>query len=156
MATKRTQALLYARRAAMAGVALLLLVAGVRSSWGAAQHVMLSKGREHGTLTVAKCGDETCTGPYVPADPAAADRSPVTIDRSVGTKKGAKFPVVLKPGTSEAVRAGAPGILHAWIPLGGALLLAALVIAGGLRLTRLAWGAALAGGALLTASFFAL
>ncbi|MEV8309669.1 hypothetical protein AB0P36_20535 [Streptomyces flavidovirens] len=155
MASKRTQALLYARRAAMAGVALLLLVAGVRSSWGAAQHVMLAKGREHGTLTVAVCGPETCTGPYTP-EGRTPDRPRVTIDKSIAVRKGAKLPVVLKPGTAEAVRAGAPGVLHAWAPLGGALLLAALVIAGGLRMTRLAWGAALAGGALLGAAFLAL
>ncbi|MGW7201107.1 hypothetical protein [Streptomyces chryseus] len=155
MASKRTQALLYARRAAMAGIALLLLVAGVRSSWGTAQHVMLSKGREHGTLTVASCGGETCTGPYTP-EGRTADHPRVTIEKSIAVKKGARLPVVLKPGTTEAVRAGAPGILHAWAPLGGALLLAALVVAGGLRLTRLAWGAALAGGALLGAAFLAL
>ncbi|MGX1883209.1 hypothetical protein [Streptomyces sp. NPDC055287] len=155
MATKRTQALLYARRAAMTAIALLLLVAGVRSSWGTAQHVMLAKGREHGTLTVAACHGETCTGTYTP-EGRTPDHPRVTIDKSVAAKKGARLPVVLKPGTTEAVRAGAPGILHAWAPLGGALLLAALVIAGGLRLTRLAWGAALAGGALLGAAFLAL
>ncbi|OEJ39427.1 hypothetical protein AR457_20685 [Streptomyces agglomeratus] len=155
MASKRTQALLYARRAAMAGIAVLLLVAGVRSSWGAAQHVMLAKGREHGTMTVAACGSGTCTGPYVPDGPTA--RHPrVTIDKSVAAKKGVRIPVVLKPGTTEAVRAGAPGILHAWAPLGGSLLLAALVVAGGLRMTRLAWGATLAGGALLGGAFLAL
>ncbi|MGW7051807.1 hypothetical protein [Streptomyces sp. NPDC054887] len=155
MASKRTQALLYARRAAMAGIALLLLVAGVRSSWGTAQHVMLSKGREHGTMTVAVCGVETCAGPYTPDGPTT-DHARVTIEKSIAVRRGAELPVVLKPGTAEAVRAGAPGVLHAWVPLGGALLLAALVVAGGLRLTRLAWGAALAGGVLLGATFLAL
>ncbi len=72
MASKRIQALPYVRRAAMAGIALLLLVAGVRSSWETAQHVMLAKGREHGTLTVADCGAGTCTGPYAPRAPRPA------------------------------------------------------------------------------------
>ncbi|MGR8010094.1 hypothetical protein [Streptomyces hypolithicus] len=155
MASKRTQTLLYVRRAAMAGTALLLLIAGVRVSWEAAQHVMLTKGRAHGTLAVASCDAETCTGPYTPGGGTPAPAR-VTIDRSVAAQKGSTFPVVLKPGTAEAVHAGAPGILHAWAPLGGALLLAALVIAGGLRMTRLAWGAALAGGALLGAAFLTL
>ncbi|GAA2949552.1 hypothetical protein [Streptomyces enissocaesilis] len=155
MASKRIHALLYVRRAATAGIVLLLLVAGVRSSWETAQHAMLAKGREHGTLTVVGCGAETCTGAYVPEGPAPR-HSRVTIARSVAVEKGAALPVVLKPGTSEAVRAEAPGILHAWTPLGGALLLAGLVIGGGLRLTRVAWGAGTAGGALLLASFFAL
>ncbi|WP_028810872.1 hypothetical protein [Streptomyces flavidovirens] len=155
MASKRTLALLYARRAAMAGVALLLLVAGVRSSWGAAQHVMLAKGREHGTMRVAECDAETCTGAYTP-DGRTPDHPRVSIDKSIAVKKGATLLVVLKPGTTEAVRTGPGGLLHAWAPLGGALLLAALVIAGGLRLTRLAWASALAGGALLGAAFIAL
>ncbi|MFF8846675.1 hypothetical protein ACF08N_28835 [Streptomyces sp. NPDC015127] len=147
--------LTHARKASMALVALLLLVAGFWSSWGNAQHILLSKGREHGTLTVARCDDTVCTGPYVPKDPAP-ERERVTIERSVAVKKGVTLAVVLKPGTREAVRTGPAGGLHAWLPLGGALLLAALVIGGGLRLTRVAWVSASAGGALLVASFLAL
>ncbi|MBT2399705.1 hypothetical protein [Streptomyces sp. ISL-100] len=155
MASKRTQALLYTRRTAMAGIALLLLVAGVRSSWGTAQHVMLAKGREHGTMTVAACGAETCTGPYTP-EGRTPDHPRVSIDKSIAAKKGMKLRVVVKPGTDEVVRAGGSGLLHAWTPLGGALLLAGLVIGGGLRLTRTAWAAGAVGGALLVASFFTL
>ncbi|MFI2368535.1 hypothetical protein [Streptomyces sp. NPDC018833] len=147
--------LTHTRKAAMALVALLLLVAGFWSSWGNAQHILLSRGREHGTLTVARCDDKVCSGPYVPKDPAP-ERDRVTIDRSVAVKKGVTLAVVLKPGTGEAVRTGPAGGLHAWLPLGGALLLAALVIGGGLRLTRVAWVAASVGGALLVASFLAL
>ncbi|MFK4690375.1 hypothetical protein [Streptomyces pristinaespiralis] len=147
--------LVLARSAAMALVALLLLVAGFWSSWGTAQHIMLSKGREHGTLAVTRCDDDTCTGAYTPKAPAP-DRAQVTIEKSVAVKKGRTLDVVLKPGTAEAVRTGPAGGLYAWVPLGGALLLAALVIGGGLRLTRLAWGAAGVGGALLLASFLAL
>lgn len=153
--TKRTRVLLYGRRAAMACVAALLLVAGFWASWGTAQHVLLAKGREHGTLRVTSCGDDTCTGPYAP-EGTAEPRTGLTIGRSVAVKKGATLAVVVKPGTDEVVRTGAAGGLHAWLPFGGALLLAALVIGGGLRLTRIAWGAAIAGGALLTASFIAL
>ncbi|GAA2961479.1 hypothetical protein GCM10020227_31250 [Streptomyces flavovirens] len=80
----------------------------------------------------------------------------MTIERSVAVRKGDRFPVVVKPGTGEVVRTGVPGFLHAWVPLGGALVLSALVLAGGMRLTRTAWGAGVAGAALLAATFFAL
>lgn len=62
----------------------------------------------------------------------------------------------MKPGTGDVVRTGTPGFLHAWVPLGGALVLAALVIAGGMRLTRTAWGTGIAGAVLLLATFIAL
>ncbi|MFD3654156.1 hypothetical protein ACTU45_26880 [Streptomyces sp. 24-1644] len=136
-------------------VVLLMLVAGAWTSWNTAYHVVLSKGREHGTLTVTGCGDTSCTGPYVP-DRDSPPRSRVTIAKSVAVEKGDRFPVVVKPGTGEAVRTGTPGFLHAWVPFGGALLLSALLIGGGLRLPRVAWGAATAGAVLLTATFFAL
>ncbi|MFF8608811.1 hypothetical protein ACF06X_23035 [Streptomyces sp. NPDC015346] len=145
----------HARNAAMALVALLLVVAGVWSSWGSAQHVLLSKGREHGTLTVTGCDEETCSGRYVPDGPPSPHTT-LTIEHSVAAAKGQRLPVVVKPGTSEAVRTGWGGGLHAWLPLGGALLLAAPVVGGGLRMTRTAWSLAGAGGALLLGAFFAL
>jgi hypothetical protein len=136
-------------------VVALILVAGVWSSWGSAQHVLLAKGRDHGTMTVSACGDDVCTGSYVPS----GDSEPharVTIERSVAAEKGERLPVVVKPGTDEVVRTGAAGVLHAWLPLGGSMVLAALVIGGGLRFTRTAWAMGLAGAALLTATFVAL
>ena len=136
-------------------VVLLLLVAGAWASWGKAQHVVLSKGREHGTMSVTGCGDDMCTGSFAP-DERSERRAGVTIERSVAVRKGDRFPVVVKPGTGEVVRTGVPGFLHAWVPLGGALVLSALVLAGGMRLTRTAWGAGVAGAALLAATFFAL
>ncbi|MCX4823667.1 hypothetical protein OG883_28095 [Streptomyces sp. NBC_01142] len=139
----------------MACVALLLLVAGFSSSWGTAQHVLLSKGREHGTLKVTSCGERTCTGPYDP-EGSAAPRKGMTIEKSVAAPKGRTLTVVVKPSSAEVVRTGLAGSLHAWLPFGGALLLAALVIGGGLRLTRTAWGTAAVGGALLVGAFFAL
>ena len=136
-------------------VVLLLLVAGVWSSWDDAHHVVLAKGREHGTMAVTACGEDVCTGSFT-ADAESRDRAAVRIERSVAVKKGARFPVVVKPGTGDVVRTGTPGFLHAWVPLGGALVLAALVIGGGMRLTRTAWGAGIAGAVLLTATFVAL
>ncbi|MEU1225459.1 hypothetical protein [Streptomyces sp. NPDC005828] len=145
----------HVRNAAVALVALLLLVAGAWSSWNSAQHVLLAKGREHGTLAVTDCNDETCSGRYTPEDPSSTRRT-LTIARSVAAEKGVTIPVVVKPGTDEGVRAGWGGGLHAWLPLGGALLLAAPLVGGGLRLRRTAWSLAGVGGAVLVAAFFAL
>lgn len=149
------RALHHGRTVALGCVVLLLLVAGVLSSWDSAQHIVLAKGREHGTMTVTGCGSEVCTGPYAPTD-GGSGRSRVSVDKSVAAKKGDRFPVVVKPGTFEVVRTGTAGFLHAWVPLGGALVLAALVIGGGMRLPRIAWGAGIAGAVLLVATFFAL
>ncbi|MGW5737578.1 MULTISPECIES: hypothetical protein [Streptomyces] len=149
-------ALLLVRRTAMGGLAALLLVAGVWASWGTAQHVMLTDERERGTMRVTSCSSDDCVGTYVPSSSGSTARARVVIDRSIAEKKGERIPVAVKPGTSEVVRTGGPGFLHAWLPLGGALLLAAVVVAGGMRLYRTAWGLALAGGALLTASFATL
>ncbi|MFE2764132.1 hypothetical protein [Streptomyces halstedii] len=136
-------------------VVLLLLVAGVWASWETAHHIVLAKGREHGTMSVTGCGEDMCTGSFAP-DAQSERRSGVTIERSVAVRKGDRFPVVVKPGTGEVVRTGVPGFLHAWVPLGGALVLASLLLAGGLRLTRTAWGTGAAGAVLLAATFFAL
>jgi len=147
--------LTHARTAAMGCVVLLLLVSGVRSSWEAAHHIVLAKGREHGTMTVTGCGAEVCTGPFEPSGQAGA-RARVSVEKSVGARRGDRFEVVVRPGSDEVVRAGVAGFLLAWVPLGGALLLAALVIGGGMRLPRVAWGAGTAGAVLLVAVFFAL
>ncbi|GGY72133.1 hypothetical protein GCM10010300_14290 [Streptomyces olivaceoviridis] len=73
----------------------------------------------------------------------------------MAVRTGSTYAVVLKPGTGEAVRSGPAGILYAWVPLGGALLLASVVVAGGMRLARTAWVLGLSGTVLLTAAFAA-
>ncbi|MEV5381932.1 hypothetical protein [Streptomyces sp. NPDC052721] len=149
-------ALRFGRVAAMGALAALILFAGVRGSWGTAQHVMLAKGRESGTVKVTRCAGGTCTGPFTPASAGARPRARVEIEKSVAVRTGATYAVVLKPGTGEAVRSGPAGILYAWVPLGGALLLASVVVAGGMRLVRAAWVLGLSGAVLLTAAFAAL
>ncbi|MFI8349779.1 hypothetical protein [Streptomyces sp. NPDC085596] len=133
--------------------AALILFAGVWGSWGTAQHAMLPKGRERGTLTVTDCLPERCGGTFVPLSPGAGARPSVEIDRSVAVREGHSYDVVIEPGTNLAARAGIAGVLLAWLPLGGALLLASVVVAGGMRMPRLAWLLAGAGAALLTAAF---
>ncbi|MFH8445590.1 hypothetical protein ACH4D3_30770 [Streptomyces sp. NPDC018026] len=146
----------FGRIASMGTVAALILIAGVWASWGTAQHVLLTKGRERGTVEVTRCTEGSCSGPYAPVSAGSQPRERVFIEDSVAVAKGRTYSVVVKPGGDEVVRSGPAGVLYAWVPLGGALLLASVVVAGGLRRTRVAWGMAGAGVVLLTAAFFAV
>ncbi|MFD7661660.1 hypothetical protein [Streptomyces sp. NPDC059788] len=148
--------LLVARTGLMGALALLLLVAGVWTSWNTAQYAMLVQARERGTMTVADCRDNRCTGPYTPSEGAGRHRSRVSIAAATAPAKGEQVEVTVKPGTTHAVRTGAGGILHAWVPFAGSLLLAALVVAGGMKLRRTAWVMGLMGAVLLGATFAAL
>ncbi|GGW29505.1 hypothetical protein GCM10010503_01210 [Streptomyces lucensis JCM 4490] len=149
-------AMRFGRVAAMGVLAVLILFAGVWGSWGTAQHVMLTKGRERGTFTVARCDGDVCEGPFRPVSAGARARGSAVIEESVAVRRGLTYDVVVKPGTDEVVRSGPAGVLFAWVPFGGALLLASVVVAGGMRLTRVAWLLAGAGAALLTAAFVVL
>ncbi|OIK24103.1 hypothetical protein VT52_029265 [Streptomyces malaysiense] len=140
----------------MGAIAALIVFAGVWGSWGNAQHVLLTKGREQGTVKVTACSGGTCDGAFTPTSPGARARARVEIAEAVAVRKGRTYDVVLKPGGSDALRSGPAGILYAWVPLAGALLLASVVVAGGMRLRRVAWGLGLAGLGLLTAAFVAV
>ncbi|MFF8592662.1 hypothetical protein ACF061_14655 [Streptomyces sp. NPDC015220] len=153
--TASSAALRLGRVVSMGTVAALILIAGVWASWGTAPYVMLTKGRERGTVEVTRCASDACSGAYTPVSAGSTARARVEID-SVAARKGRTYGVVVKPGTDEVLRSGPAGILYAWAPLGGALLLASVVVAGGLRLTRAAWMLAGSGVALLTAAFLAL
>lgn len=146
---------LFARLVAVAALILLLLVSGAWDSWRTAQHVVLTKGREQGTVTLAECGDTLCTGPFAPKGTATA-RTEVRISLPIRHHVGDRVPVVIEPGTDTAVRSGPGGLLFACLPLGGALLLAAVLAAGGLRMRRTAWTLATAGAALLGGAFLTL
>ncbi|MCX5256562.1 hypothetical protein OOK27_20895 [Streptomyces canus] len=146
-------ALRFGRLASMGAVAVLILIAGVWASWGSAQYVMLTKGRERGTIEVARCAQDACSGPYTPLSHGSQARGRVVIEKTVAVTKGQTYTVVVKPGSADVVRSGPAGVLYAWVPTGGALLLASVVVAGGLRRTRLAWVLAGSGIALLTAAF---
>ncbi|KES06128.1 membrane protein [Streptomyces toyocaensis] len=154
--SRGSSALRFGRFAAMGTVAALILIAGVWASWGTAQHAMLTKGRERGTVEVTSCGARSCSGPYRPLSQGSQLRERVVLEDSVAVEKGRTYTVVLKPGGEDAVRSGPAGILYSWVPLGGALLLASVVVAGGLLRTRVAWVMALSGTALLTAAFLAV
>ncbi|MFE9774951.1 hypothetical protein ACFYOV_25415 [Streptomyces sp. NPDC005931] len=143
----------FGRFTVMGTVVALILIAGVWASWGTAQHVMLTKGRERGTVEVTSCGERTCTGPYAPLSQGSQPRARVVLENSVAVEKGETYTVVVKPDGEHVVRSGPAGVLYAWVPLGGALLLASVVVAGGLLRTRTAWVLGLAGAGLLTAAF---
>ncbi|BBC33793.1 hypothetical protein SGFS_050870 [Streptomyces graminofaciens] len=149
-------ALRYGRLGVMGAVALVILVAGVWGSWGGAQHLLLSKGREQGTMKVTRCDGETCWGPYEPASKGYEPRARVDIENSAAVRTGETYTVVVKPGSREVVRTGPAGMLHAWVPMGGALMLASVIVAGGLRMSRSAWVLGGAGIALITAAWVAL
>ncbi|MET9786382.1 hypothetical protein OG426_23120 [Streptomyces canus] len=146
-------ALRFGRLASMGAVAVLILIAGVWASWGSAQYVMLTKGRERGTIEVARCAQDVCSGPYTPLSHGSQARGRVDIEKTVAVRKGQTYTVVVKPGSADVVRSGPAGVLYSWVPMGGALLLASVVVAGGLRRTRFAWVLAGSGIALLTAAF---
>ncbi|WP_405472485.1 hypothetical protein [Streptomyces canus] len=149
-------ALRFGRLASMGVVAVLILIAGVWASWGSAQYVMLTKGRERGTIEVARCAQDMCSGPYTPLSHGSQARGRVVIEKTVAVRKGQTYTVVVKPGSADVVRSGPAGVLYAWVPMGGALLLASVVVAGGLRRTRFAWVLAGSGIALLTAAFVSI
>ncbi len=146
---------LLARLVGVGALALLIVVSGGWDSWRTAQYVALTKGRELGTVVTVSCGDSSCSGPFVP-EGAATARPKVTVSLPIRQHVGEKVHVVMKPGTDTAIRAGWGGLLFAFVPLGGALLLAAVVIAGGLRMPRTAWSCAAAGAALVGAAFLTL
>lgn len=148
--------LLLVKNVLVALVALVLLAGGVWTSWDTAQYAMLVKARERGMMTVAACGDGRCTGPYVPLEGDGKRRGKVSIAEATAPGKGERVEVTIRSGSDHAVRTGPGGILYAWVPLGGALLLASLVVAGGLRMRRTAWVVGLLGVALLGAAFFVL
>ncbi|AWW39157.1 membrane protein [Streptomyces sp. AS58] len=146
-------ALRFGRLAAMGAVAVLILIAGVWASWSSAQYVMLTKGRESGTIEVAGCAGDTCGGRYTPLSAGSQARERVLIENTAAVRDGETYTVVMKPGGSEVIRSGPAGVLYSWVPLGGALLLASVVVAGGLGRTRAAWMMAGAGFAVITAAF---
>lgn len=129
-----------------------LLVAGVRTTWDSAQHI-LGDGRERGTLTLVECVKARCVGTFEPADDGGTPRDEVVLRESLGRDPGDQLAVALRPGTNEALRTGLGGLLDAALPLTGALLLAAVVVGGGLRMYRTGWATAAVGLAALTVTF---
>jgi hypothetical protein len=145
--------LLLAKNVALVCVALLVLAGGVWTSWGTAQDAMLTQGRIRGEFTAKSCGDSVCHGRFVPASGWGEPRKGVSIDASVAEGEGRSLAVAARPGTDEVVRTDWAGVLYYWVPTGGALVLAALVLASGLRMVRTGWVLGLLGVALMAAAY---
>ena len=142
--------LLLTRQLLVAGLVLLILAAGVRASWDAAGWAAAREGR--GTMAVGNCSREACTGRFAPAD-GGAEQEQVRLEQVVGVEEGDRIPVVLRGDDGDVVRSGTPGLFRACLPLGGALVLAAVVLAGGLRMRRTAWVSGIAGVGVLVGAF---
>ncbi|SFF09528.1 hypothetical protein SAMN05216251_108111 [Actinacidiphila alni] len=134
---------------------LLLLASGAWDSWKTAQYLVLTKGHERGTMTLAHCADSTCTGPFSPKGSAVA-RPEVRISLPVRHHVGDRVPVVVEPDSDTVVRSGWGGFFFSWVPLAGALLLAGIVAGGALRMRRTGWTLAGLGAALVGAAFLLL
>ena len=126
-------ALRFGRLAAMGAIAVLILIAGVWASWGTrAARDAEPRGGSSGTMTVTRCARRTSARGRTRR--RRRGRGPgrgSTSSRSVAVQKGRTYTVVVKPGSGDVVRTGPPGLLHAWVPLGGALLLASVVVRAG-------------------------
>ncbi|MGY1454224.1 hypothetical protein [Streptomyces sp. SS8] len=153
--------LLLARAALMGVVAAVLLMAGVWVSLDGTRQAVAERGAVRGTMTVAECDGWRCTGPFAPEGGGEGARAEVAVEAPVSYEAGERLPVALWPGRegsggpggAEVVRTGTAGVLYAWLPLAGALVLASPVVGGGLGMRRTAWGAGLLGAALLGAAF---
>ncbi|WP_181767587.1 hypothetical protein [Streptomyces albidus (ex Kaewkla and Franco 2022)] len=143
--------LLLVRNILLGLVVLLLLVAGGWTSWETAGPALT--GDQRGTVRIAKCTDDECSGSFTPAGEGGSLVKKVTLAESASGEVGERLQVALRPGTTEAVRTGPSGALYGAVPFGGSLMLAALVVAGGLRWKRTALVLGLLGAALMGASW---
>ncbi|MFP8887693.1 hypothetical protein [Streptomyces mangrovi] len=159
--------LLLARAALMGVVAAVLVMAGVWVSLDGTRQAVAERGAVRGTMTVAECDGWTCTGPFAPEGGGEGARAEVAVEAPVSYEAGERLPVALWPGREGSdgpdgpdgtgvVRTGTAGVLYAWLPLAGALVLASPVVGGGLGMRRTAWGAGLLGVALMGAAFVLL
>jgi hypothetical protein len=140
--------LLLAKNVSAALIALLLLCAGGWASWLDVEPAV--RGHERGVVRVEKCGQNECDGRFRPTGSTRVEARGVTLARPLAGDRSGEVPVALRAdGTHRVVRTDPGGLLYASIPLGGALLLASLVVAGGLRMKRTALAAALLGAAIL-------
>ncbi|MFC4494248.1 hypothetical protein ACFPA8_08885 [Streptomyces ovatisporus] len=143
--------LLLVRNIVLVLVCLLVLAAGGWTSWKTAGPALT--GDQRGTVEVARCVDDECSGTFRPASGGGSGVRRVTIAESVSGVVGERLQVALKPDSGEAVRTGPAGALYGAVPFGGALLLAALVVAVGLRWRGTALVLGLLGAALTMTSW---
>jgi hypothetical protein len=117
----------------------LLIVAGCWSSWDTVRHALYAKEAERGVLTLASCDRTACTGVFTPRSTLRGEVADIRLTQRIGLQEGDELAVALWPDSTDAIRTGLPGFLYGWLPLTGSLLLAGLLIAGGMRLYRVGW-----------------
>lgn len=145
--------LLLTRNIVLTLLAVLLLVAGGWTSWQTAGPAL--RGDVRGTVRIAKCTEEECAGTFTPTTGGGSGQK-VTITESASGTVGERLQVALRPDSNEVVRTGPSGALYGSVPLGGSLVLAALVFVGGMRMKRTALVLGLLGVALMGASWAVL
>lgn len=143
--------LLLARNVLLGLVSLLLLAAGGWTSWDTAGPALT--GDRRGTVEVSECSKDECSGTFSPARGGGSPVEGVTLAESASGEVGERLQVALRPGTKEAVLTGPSGALYGAVPFGGSLVLASLVVAGGLRWRRTATVLGLLGAAVMGASW---
>jgi hypothetical protein len=119
-------------------------------------HSLYAKEGQRGVLTLASCDRSACTGAYAPRSVLGQELAEVRLTQRIGLQEGDELAVALWPDSTDAIRTGLPGFFYAWLPLTGSLLLAGLLIAGGMRLYRVGWAVAGLALALIGATFFAV
>jgi hypothetical protein len=153
--TPADRAVWLARVLCSALIAVLLVVAGCWSSWDTVQHSLYAKEDQRGVLTLADCDRSACTGAFAPRSTVGDAVAEVRLTQRIGLEQGDELTVALWPDSTDAIRTGLAGFLYGWLPLSGSLLLASLLIAGGMRLYRVGWAVGGLALALLGATFFA-
>jgi hypothetical protein len=147
-------ALLLTRNIVLTLAAAFLVVVGGWTSWQTAGPALTSEVR--GTVRIAACGEETCSGTFLPTTGGDTRPRKASIAESASGTTGERLQVALVPGTKKVVRTGPSGALYGAVPLGGSLVLAALVFVGGMRMKRTALVLGLLGAALMSASWAVL
>ncbi|MDT0268338.1 hypothetical protein RM844_18815 [Streptomyces sp. DSM 44915] len=125
-------ALLLGRIALAALLTAALLAGGAWASWDTVRH-LIGSGAEQGSVTLLRCERDGCTGVFTPPGET------VVLEQRLARGADDTFDAVRLPDGTEVVRSDTAGALYAVAPFSGALLLGAVVVAGGLRRYRVAW-----------------
>jgi hypothetical protein len=143
--------LLLLRNMLLALITLVLLSAGVWQSWDTAWPAIT--GHQRGTVKITSCRGDDCTGPFTASTGARGGLDKARIAESVSGHTGRTIEVARRPGTTRVVRTGPAGVLYGCVPFGGAMLLASVVVAGGLRMRRTGLTLGLLGAAVMAGAW---
>ncbi|GAA3878272.1 hypothetical protein [Streptomyces sedi] len=126
-------ALLLARLVVSWLLAVALVAGGAWASWEDARYTFGVRDIEESEITLLRCEPEGCAG----VSTVSGDM--VVLEQRFGRAEGERLTVVRPPEGDVVLRSDGAGRLYSLAPLAGGLLLASVVIAGGLRRYRVAW-----------------